>query len=54
MLGGVGMLAYASDFPHYHDAGIGRLLHPLGDEDRRAVLVDNATEVYQFAASRLA
>ena len=51
MMGGPGMLMFASDFPHQHDAGIGRLLARLGDEDRAAVLGGTATETYGLSAA---
>jgi hypothetical protein len=51
MLGGTGMLAYASDFPHHHDDGVGPLLDRPGPEERRAMLVDTAAEIYGLGVS---
>ena len=46
MLGGVEMLAYASDYPHEHGNGLTGLLEGLGDAERDAVLRGNAAAVY--------
>jgi hypothetical protein len=46
MLGGVDMLAYASDYPHEHGADLSALLAGLGDAQRDAVLRDNAASFY--------
>jgi uncharacterized protein len=54
MLGGPGMLAYASDHPHEHGAGIDALLARLSAEDRAAVLVGNASELYGLSAAQAA
>jgi predicted TIM-barrel fold metal-dependent hydrolase len=54
MLGGPGMLAYASDHPHGHGAGIKALLARLSDEDRDAVLRGNASQLYGLSAPQAA
>jgi len=54
MLGGAGMLAYASDHPHEHGAGIQPLLARLSDENRDAVLRGNASELYGLSAPQVA
>jgi predicted TIM-barrel fold metal-dependent hydrolase len=54
MLGGTGMLAYASDHPHEHGVGIQPLLAQLSDEDRDGVLRGNASELYGLSAPQAA
>jgi uncharacterized protein len=46
MLGGSGMLLYASDYPHEHGDGLPALLDRLSDAERQAVLAGTAAELY--------
>ena len=46
MLGGPGLLAYASDYPHAHGDGVSSLLDRLNDEQRRGVMWATAAELY--------
>jgi predicted TIM-barrel fold metal-dependent hydrolase len=46
MMGGPGMLAYASDYPHEHGDGLPALLDRLNEEQRRGVLWETAAELY--------
>jgi uncharacterized protein len=48
MLGGSGMLVYASDYPHEHGDGLPALLGRLTEEQRRAVLRETAVELYRL------
>jgi len=52
MLGGSGMLAYASDFPHDHGDSIAPLLDQLSSEDCRGVVHDTAAAFYGLGAVR--
>jgi predicted TIM-barrel fold metal-dependent hydrolase len=54
MLGGAGMLTYASDFPHDHGDSIAPLLSELPAAERRGVLHDTAAELYGLRALRAA
>jgi predicted TIM-barrel fold metal-dependent hydrolase len=51
MMGGVGMLAYASDHPHEHGDGLPSLLGRLSEDERRAVLSGTAAELYGWTAA---
>ncbi|HEY1566107.1 MAG TPA: hypothetical protein VGF68_03795, partial [Solirubrobacteraceae bacterium] len=46
MLGGAGMLAYASDFPHDHGDSIAPLLEQLPAEERAGVACETAAAFY--------
>ena len=46
MLGGAGMLIYASDFPHDHGDSIAPLLDQLSAEERRSVVHHTAAALY--------
>jgi uncharacterized protein len=46
MLGGAGMLAYASDFPHDHGDSIAPLLERLPAEERAGVVCETAAAFY--------
>jgi predicted TIM-barrel fold metal-dependent hydrolase len=46
MLGGAGMLAYASDFPHEHGDGLSTLLGQHDDDGREGVLRQSAAALY--------
>jgi len=48
MMGGAGMLVYASDYPHQHGDGLPALLDRLSEQERRSVLWDTAAELYQL------
>jgi uncharacterized protein len=50
MLGGTSMLAYASDFPHEHGAGIEALLDKLDAEGSEALLRGTASKLFGLAA----
>ena len=55
MLGGPGMLAYASDYPHEHGGdGIAPLLAQLSAPDTDAVLHRNAAELYGLGSANAA
>jgi predicted TIM-barrel fold metal-dependent hydrolase len=54
MLGGAGMLVYASDHPHEHGVGIDALLARLSVTDRDAVLRGTASAVYGLGAPQAA
>ena len=46
MMDGVGMLLYASDYPHDHGDGLPALLERLSEEQRRGVMWETAAELY--------
>jgi predicted TIM-barrel fold metal-dependent hydrolase len=46
MMGGPGMLAYASDYPHEHGDGVSLLIDKLSEGDRRRVMYGNASALY--------
>jgi hypothetical protein len=50
MMGGAGMLVYASDYPHEHGDGLPALLDRLSDEQRRDLLWATAAELYGVSA----
>jgi uncharacterized protein len=52
MLGGTSMLAYASDFPHEHGAGIEPLLELVDDDAREALLRGTAGELFGLGAAQ--
>ncbi|MGZ4191894.1 MAG: amidohydrolase family protein [Solirubrobacteraceae bacterium] len=54
MLGGPGMLAYASDFPHDHGDSIVPVLDQLSAQDRRGVLHDTAARFYGLSTLQAA
>ncbi|MGN6867530.1 MAG: amidohydrolase family protein [Solirubrobacteraceae bacterium] len=49
MMGGPGMLAYASDYPHEHGDGLPALLARLSGEQQRRLMSETAAEVYGLA-----
>jgi predicted TIM-barrel fold metal-dependent hydrolase len=46
MMGGTGMLVYASDFPHDHGDGLAALLERLTSDQRRELLWGTAAKLY--------
>jgi len=46
MMGGPGMLTYASDYPHRHGDGLPALLDRISEAQRRGVLWGTAAELY--------
>jgi uncharacterized protein len=48
MMGGADTLMYASDYPHEHGNSLAALLDRISAEQRRAVLWETATELYEL------